>query len=164
NILEACQIIGPQAPRIDKIRPFFNHPGFIEANADNLCSALAQIPDHKRSRARIVFTAHSIPQSMDDACPYADQMLEACRLFSDAAGCSPRWHLAYQSRSGPPSQPWLEPDILDYIRSFQASGGENLVVCPIGFLSDHMEVVYDLDNEAKNLSTALGVNLVRART
>lgn len=164
NILEACRIVGPQAPQIDKIRPFFNHPGFIEANADNLSIALAHIPDRNRTNARVVFTAHSIPQSMADQSPYVEQLLEASRLVAHAAGVPERWQLAYQSRSGPPSQPWLEPDILEYISSFKKSGGEDLVICPIGFISDHMEVLYDLDTEAKNLSTALGVNLFRTKT
>jgi ferrochelatase len=164
NILAACQAVGAQAPQIDKIRPFFNHPGFVEANADNLSSALTQMPSSKREDVQVVFTAHSIPQSMADGCPYVTQLLEACRLVAEAAGCPERWQLAYQSRSGLPSQPWLEPDILDCIRSFKKKGGEDLVVCPIGFLSDHMEVVYDLDVEAKGLSTALGVNLIRTPT
>ncbi|PWT95587.1 MAG: ferrochelatase, partial [Candidatus Melainabacteria bacterium] len=126
--------------------------------------ALSQIPESRRAKARVVFTAHSIPQSMADGSDYAAQLLETCRLVAETAGYSAPWQLAYQSRSGPPSQPWLEPDILDYILSFKESKGEDLVVCPIGFLSDHMEVVYDLDTEAKNLSTTLGVNLIRTRT
>jgi ferrochelatase len=164
NILEACRIVGPQAPQIDKIRPFFNHPGFVEANADNLSIAIAQISDAKRAKAGVVFTAHSIPQSMADHSPYAEQLLEVSRLVADAAGVPERWQFAYQSRSGPPSQPWLEPDILEYISRFKKSGGEDLVVCPIGFISDHMEVLYDLDKEAKSLSTTLGVNLIRTKT
>ena len=164
NIFEACKIVGAASPRIDKVRAFYNHPGFVEANADNLSCALANIPPEKRESARIVFSAHSIPESMAAGCTYGAQLLEVSRLVTLAAGCSNQWQVAYQSRSGPLSQPWLEPDILSCIETLKEQGAEDLVVVPIGFISDHMEVVYDLDTEAKALSRKLGMNFIRAAT
>jgi protoporphyrin/coproporphyrin ferrochelatase len=164
DIAEARRIVGSRAPQIDKLRAFYNHPGFIEANADNLSQALSKIPEKNRKVAQIVFTAHSIPLSMALGCAYASQLNEASRLVVDALGCANRWQLAYQSRSGPPSQPWLAPDISDCLRTSKEEGGSDIIVVPIGFLSDHMEVLYDLDTEAKELSTVLGINLIRAHT
>jgi ferrochelatase len=146
------------APQIDKLRLFFNHPGFIEPMAEYVRNALAQL-----SSAALVYTAHSVPVSMAASSQYEAQLQEACRLVSERAGCN-EWRLAYQSRSGPPSQPWLGPDISDYLRELHTAGVREVVIAPIGFISDHMEVLYDLDTEARLLCEELGMTLVRAAT
>jgi len=168
NIAQAQAEVGPSAPRIDKLRAFYNHPGFIEATADRVQAALDQIPAPRRAGADLIFTAHSIPVAMANHCRYEAQLQEACRLVAGQLGRGD-WRLAYQSRSGPPSQPWLSPDILDLLRqraAEQAPGGHtnDVVVAPIGFISDHMEVLFDLDVEAQDLCRELGLNMVRAAT
>lgn len=150
--------LGEGAPRVEKLRGLFNHPGFIAACADRLRSARVQAPE-----APVVFTAHSIPLSMAAGCAYESQLREATRLVAEASGVA-AWTLAYQSRSGPPGQPWLEPDVNDQLRRLASEGADSVVVVPIGFLSDHMEVVYDLDTEAKATADGLGLRLVRAGT
>lgn len=163
DIERAREAVGPGAPEIHKLRTFHNHPTFIEATVDRVHVALDRIPADKRQSARLVFTAHSIPASMAAASPYVPQLEDACRLVAEALGVP--GVLVYQSRSGPPNQPWLEPDIGAFIRQLHAGGGvTDLVLAPIGFLSDHMEVVYDLDTEAAALCTELGINMVRATT
>ena len=163
NIERARAEVGEDAPEIHKLRTFHDHPGFIEAVADRVRIALGKIPDSRRAAARLVFTAHSIPRSMAETSPYVAQLSEACQLVSQAVGRP--GDLVYQSRSGPPTQPWLEPDVCDHIQQVHAGGGlTDLVLSPIGFLSDHMEVVYDLDTEAAALCRDLGVNLCRAAT
>lgn len=163
DIERAREAAGPSAPRVEKIRAFYNHPGFIEANAANLRAALDQIREERRANTQVVFTAHSIPKSMADNCAYESQLLETGRLVSEAAG-HPQGRLVFQSRSGPPTQAWLEPDICDYLRELKQSGVTDIVIAPIGFVSDHMEVVYDLDTEARKVSEELGLNMVRAGT
>jgi len=168
NIAEAQRQVGSAAPEIHKLRAFFNHPRFIAAQVDRVRQAWQQIPPPRRAATDLIFTAHSIPQAMADGCDYAAQLNETGRLIAERLGdgpaSRPRWDLAYQSRSGPPSQPWLGPDIGDRLRQAQAAGVRDVVVAPIGFLSDHMEVLYDLDTEAKELADQLGLNLVRAAT
>ncbi|MBI1346318.1 ferrochelatase [bacterium] len=165
NITAAQQVVGEQAPAIDKLRMFYNHPRFIAANVDRLKSAIQQLPDNVRDTARILFTAHSIPMLMADNCNYVRQLNETCRLIAEQLGLpSARWQLVYQSRSGRPQDPWLEPDILDAIRAQHAAGTTGVVVAPIGFLSDHMEVLFDLDEEAKLLCESLGLPMARAAT
>ncbi len=155
---------GPGAPEIHKLRTFHNHPGFIAAAADRLRTALERIAPPRRDSVPVVFTAHSIPLSMAEVSPYVAQLRDTCGLVCEALG-RPAGELVYQSRSGSPTQPWLEPDIGDHIRRLYSAGGlTDLVVVPIGFLSDHMEVIYDLDTEAAALCRELGVNLVRAAT
>jgi ferrochelatase len=163
NIDEARAELDEGAPEIRKLRAFYNHPGFIEANVDHVRAALEKIPADHRAGAQIVFTAHSIPMAMAASCDYQAQLLETCRLVGEQIERSD-WRLVFQSRSGPPSQPWLEPDIRDHLRSLGEQGVSDLVVVPVGFLSDHMEVIYDLDTEAAKLSVELGLNLVRAST
>src|SRR6516225_9468613 len=164
NIERARQECAPDGLEIHKLRTFHNHPGFLKALADQVRAALEQIPAERSGRARILFTAHSIPQSMAAVSPYVAQLEESCHLVSEMLG-RPDGTLVYQSRSGPPSQPWLEPDIADAVRKLHSQGGlEDLVVAPIGFLSDHMEVVYDLDTELAGLCRQLGINMVRAQT
>ena len=152
----ACAEV-PGAPMIDKIRPFFDHPGFIEAAAARVSDAQAQLPG-----ADIVFTAHSVPLSMAQGSPYEQQLRSVCAQVQQRCGADDAAPtLVFQSRSGPPGQPWLEPDIGDYIRQTTA---KRLIVVPIGFLSDHMEVLYDLDTEAAALARERGIEFVRAGT
>jgi ferrochelatase len=164
DIGRALDAVGEGVPELDKLRTFYNHPGFIEANADQVRAALAKIPAAGRGAARVVFTAHSIPLPMAKASAYQRQFAEAGRLTADAAGAGDRYHLAYQSRSGPPHLPWLEPDILDTLERLAADGVRDVVVAPIGFLSDHIEVLWDLDDEAKERAERLGMGFARAAT
>jgi ferrochelatase len=158
DIARAREAVGSGAPEIDKLRLFYNHPGFIEPMAERVREALRKLPG-----AALVFTAHSVPVSMAASSQYEAQLQQACRLVSQCAGGKP-WRLVYQSRSGPPSQPWLGPDIGAHLRELHAAGVRHVVVAPIGFISDHMEVLYDLDTEARALCGALGLNMVRATT
>ncbi len=154
NIERARAEVGEGAPDIVKIPPFSGHPLFLEAMTERVRAALAELPG-----ARVVFTAHSVPVSMAQASPYVEQLEAASRRVAEGAGAG-EWTLAYQSRSGPPAQPWLGPDICDYLRE---SPGDT-VIAPIGFLSDHMEVIYDLDTEARAVCDELGIRMVRAGT
>ncbi len=164
NIADAQRQVGPQAPAVDKLRSFFNHPLFIEACVDRIAEALGAIAPQERSAAEIVYTAHSIPRAMADQCRYVAQLTETARLVSEALGHK-HASLAYQSRSGSPAQPWLEPDIGDRLREIATQGrSRNVVVAPIGFLSDHMEVLYDLDTEAQQTAASLGLRMIRAAT
>jgi ferrochelatase len=163
NIEGARAVLGPTAPVIDKLPPFWSHPGFVAANADRVAAALALIPEDRRAAALLVYTAHSIPLSMAANCRYEEQLVEIARRVSERAGHQ-EWDLVWQSRSGPPTQPWLEPDILDHLRALAENGVHDVVVSPLGFLSDHMEVMYDLDHEAAALCRDLGLNFVRAQT
>jgi ferrochelatase len=163
NIADAQNEVGPDAPRIDKLRAFYNHPLFIEANVDHIRAALAKLDANVQGEAQLVFTAHSIPEAMAANCEYAAQLAEAGKLIADALGID-RWRVVYQSRSGSPSQPWLGPDVNDYLRELRGEGVESVVVAPIGFVSDHMEIVYDLDYEAQNVAKELGMTMVRAAT
>ena len=163
NLQAACAPLGDRAPRVDKLRVFFNHPGFIGPMADNLVRSLSAFPADQRQRTPVLFTAHSIPVSMADSCRYVAQLRESCRLVATEAGVSD-WELVYQSRSGAPGQPWLEPDVCDRIRALHAAGGDRVVVVPIGFISDHMEVLYDLDTEAADLCRSLGMRFERVAT
>jgi ferrochelatase len=163
DIERARASVGAGAPRVEKLRPFFNHPGFIEANAENVQAALEQIGAACRGEAHVLFTAHSIPQSMANNCDYVLQLQETSRLVAAALDLK-RWRLVFQSRSGSPTQPWLGPDVGEYLRELHDSGTRDVVIAPIGFVSDHMEIVYDLDTEALALCRELGLNMVRAAT
>jgi protoporphyrin/coproporphyrin ferrochelatase len=142
-------------PPVDKLRVFYNHPGFVHTMVDRCQTALAALPG-----AHLIFTAHSIPLSMARTSRYEEQLRESCRLVAAQLERAD-WRLVYQSRSGPPTQPWLEPDIGDYLKAVDA---REVVIAPIGFLSDHMEVIYDLDTEARHLCESLGIRMVRAAT
>lgn len=163
NIAAALAPLGDRAPQVDKLRVFFNHPGFVGPMAENLTQSLAAFPADQRPSTPVLFTAHSIPVSMADACRYVAQLREASRLVAAAAGVTD-WELVFQSRSGPPTQPWLEPDVCDRIRQLHAAGKDRVVVTPIGFISDHMEVLYDLDTEAADLCQSLGMRFARVAT
>jgi ferrochelatase len=150
--------VGADAPRVDKLRSFYNHPLFIEAQAAEVRDALNRTT---ATRAQVLFTAHSIPVAMAETSDYQQQLNESCRLVSERLEI-PDWRLVYQSRSGPPNQPWLEPDVGDALREMQS--GANVVLVPIGFISDHMEVLYDLDTEARAICEERGIHMVRAGT
>ncbi len=159
DIGNALETTGAQNMVIEKLNNFYDRPEFIEVMAERVRGARAQLPDAEQ----IVFTAHSVPLSMAQSSPYVRQLELASEKVAAACGMR-HWALVYQSRSGPPSQPWLEPDICDYLRAQHASGVRSLIVCPIGFISDHMEVLYDLDTEARALCDEIGLQMVRAGT
>ena len=165
NIQQAQQSVGDGAPQVDKVRVFYNHPGFIAANVDRIRSAIDKLPIASRQKANIAFTAHSIPISMSSNCNYVKQLEETCRLIAQELNVSSdQWRLVYQSRSGRPGDPWLEPDIGDHLRELNKSGTTSVVIAPIGFLSDHMEVLYDLDEEARAICNEIGMEMARAET
>jgi ferrochelatase len=165
NIDDACAAAGENAPSVDKLRLFYNHPEFIAANVERLGAALEQIPKENRHSPRIAFTAHSIPDSMATGCDYAAQLTETCRLVSEQLGITKnQWQLVYQSRSGRPSDPWLEPDICDHLEDLANADTKHVIIMPIGFLSDHLEVLFDLDTQAAEKASELDLNLVRAAT
>jgi protoporphyrin/coproporphyrin ferrochelatase len=169
DIERARAAVGPAAPRIDKIRRFFNHPGFIEPFADRTRAALASLPGDVREHAHLVFTAHSIPVAMAEASGpsggrYVAELTEAAGLIAERVGGAHPWTLAYQSRSGPPSQPWLEPDVRDHLAELAKSGTLAVVVIPVGFVTDHMEVRHDLDLEAAAAADVMGLAFARAAT
>ena len=164
DIARAQEVVGEDAPVVDKIRAFHNHPGFVEAVVDRLRQALAKIPEDRREAAQLIYTAHSIPLAMAQGCDYEKQLEETGRLVAEELGHK-EWRLVYQSRSGPASQPWLEPDILDCLREIKArEGSSDVVIAPIGFVSDHMEILFDLDTQARELCAELGLHMVRAET
>src|SRR5712691_574794 len=142
DIEAARQAAGPDAPQVDKVRVFFNHPDFIEATADRVLAALQRLSAEDRDGAHIAFTAHSIPLLMAENCQYAAQLTETARLVSERLNVpASRWRLVYQSRSGRPTDPWLEPDILDHLQTLKEQSVPAVVIAPIGFLSDHIEVL-----------------------
>jgi len=164
NRQAARQRVGGDAPAVHKLRAYFNHPLFIRANAARLRDALARVPPDRRARVQVLFTAHSLPLAMAKNCAYERQLRETARLVAHLAAMAGGWHLVWQSRSGPPSQAWLEPDVCEALRELASRGVRDVVVAPIGFISDHMEVIYDLDLEAAECAEHLGIQLVRAAT
>jgi ferrochelatase len=153
--IEKARAAIDDAPEIEKLPPFWSHEGFISAMTDQVREALGKLPG-----AEVVYTAHSIPNAMAAASPYVEQLRAAATQVNERVGLG-QPTLAFQSRSGPPTQPWLDPDIGDYIRGYT---GTKLIVVPIGFLSDHMEVLYDLDHEAAGIAKERGIEFVRAGT
>ena len=162
DIEAARAAVGPRAPAIDKIRPYYDHPGLIEGWADAVADASAELEESlgPGPEARLVCTAHSIPAAMARACQYERQLREAAGLVAAASGRS-GWDLAWQSRSGPPSAPWLEPDVNDHLRAI-APVHRRVVLAPIGFVTDHMEVLWDLDVAAAATAASSGIELARA--
>lgn len=155
NIQDARVSVGDNgAPLITKLPPFSDHRLFLEAMADRVRPAISCLPN-----AQLVFTAHSVPISMAQTSPYEKQLETAARNVAEAVGAR-EWKLVYQSRSGPPTQPWLGPDICEYLKQTK----RDTVIAPIGFMSDHMEVLYDLDTEAKAVAAELGIRMIRAGT
>lgn len=159
NISDAQAEVGPGAPSVEKLRVFYKHPLFIEANVEHLREALDQLGES----AHLVCTAHSIPESMAANCDYASQLAHTGALIAREVQVK-KWHMVYQSRSGSPMQPWLGPDVCEHLRTLRGEGVTEVVIAPIGFVSDHMEVVYDLDVEARRVADEIGMKLVRAKT
>lgn len=169
DIARARAKVGPGAPRITKLRQFHDHPGFVGPHVSAVRDALAVLPAARRETTRIVFTAHSIPVTMaETAGPaggrYTAQLNETAALVAAAAGPDLSWDLVWQSRSGPPQVPWLEPDVNDHLTALADKGITDVVVSPIGFVSDHLEVIWDLDNEAAETARTLGLGYARAAT
>lgn len=161
--------IGEGAPHVDRLRQYFNHPGFIEPMADGVRTALATLPKDLAPQAHLAFVAHSIPTVMEAASgpaghAYAASLREAARLVAETVGGTHATSLSYCSRSGPPMVPWLEPDVNDQLAELASAGTKAVVVVPIGFVSDHMEVAYDLDTEAAEAAAKLGLAFARSAT
>ena len=165
DIVRAREAAGPDAPELTKLRHFFDHPLFVSAFADAVRAAAATLT----GEYRLVFTAHSVPLAADQAAGppdegghrYSKQVAEAARLVAADLGVA-EYDVVWQSRSGPPQVPWLEPDILDHLDALHAKGVPAVVLCPVGFVSDHLEVVWDLDTEAKDKAAELGMGFARA--
>jgi ferrochelatase len=156
-------------PTAEKLPHYFDAPGFVRANADALAAALAELPDDVRDTACLVATAHSIPNAMAAVAgpqghAYESELTAASQAVVDAAAPGRSFDLVWQSRSGPPSMPWLEPDVNDHLRALAEAGEKAVVLFPVGFVSDHLEVIWDLDNEAKETAAELGLTFVRAGT
>ncbi|WP_181764005.1 ferrochelatase [Streptomyces albidus (ex Kaewkla and Franco 2022)] len=177
--LEALRAEGLEPPRVDKLRHFFNDPGFVEPMVDGVLTSLASLPAAVRDGAHLAFTTHSIPTAAAELSgppqehgphggAYVREHLEVARLVAEAVqertGVEREWQLVYQSRSGPPQVPWLEPDICDHLETLSSAGAPAAVMVPIGFVSDHMEVLYDLDTEATAKAEALGLPVARSAT
>ncbi|MEW2634259.1 ferrochelatase [Streptomyces sp. NPDC048389] len=169
---------GRELPRVDKLRHYFNHPGFVRPMIDGVLASLADLPEDVRAEAHLAFTTHSVPTSAADSSgpatehgtggAYVRQHLDVARLIAGAVaretGVEHPWELVYQSRSGAPHIPWLEPDICDHLEALHGSGARAVVMVPIGFVSDHMEVLYDLDTEAAAKAAELGLPVRRSAT
>ncbi len=168
NILSAMQEADVADWQFGKIRVFYNHPDFISVVSERVQQSMHQLDITDPVSAtdfHVAFTAHSIPFSMSSTSDYEKQLRETCRLVAEALHLrDSQWRLVYQSRSGRPQDPWLEPDICDTVRELSAAGVRRLVISPVGFLSDHMEVLYDLDDEARKVCDALGIRMERAGT
>ncbi|MEP9383472.1 ferrochelatase [Nocardioides sp. KR10-350] len=177
NLYDAAAASGDveSAPVLDKLRHYFNHPGFVEPVVDGVLASLAELPADERDEARIVFVTHSIPTVMNDASgrpgeggAYVTQHLDVSRVVADRVaeetGVQRGWDLVYCSRSGAPHVPWLEPDVNDHLEHLASRGVSAVVLCPVGFVSDHMEVVYDLDTEALATCERLGLHARRSAT
>jgi ferrochelatase len=171
DIARARKAVGDRAPELVKLRHFFDHPAFVAANADAVSAARATLPAAVRDQARVVFTAHSVPTAADAAAGtptdgghrYSRQVAEAARLVAEELGAGV-FDVVWQSRSGPPQVPWLGPDIVDHLDTLAASGVPAVVVAPVGFVSDHVEVIWDLDTEARERADELGIAFARAAT
>ncbi|MGH3633538.1 ferrochelatase [Mycobacterium sp.] len=166
DIARARRVAGERAPELVKLRPYFDHPLFVEMFADAITAAADTLPAGLRDDARLVFTAHSIPVAADQGfgpCLYSRQVGYAARLVAAAAGYQ-RYDQVWQSRSGPAHVPWLEPDVSDHLSTLAAAHIEAVIVCPIGFVADHIEVVWDLDHELRSQAEAAGIAFARAAT
>lgn len=163
DVTEARARVGEGAPAVEYAGPWFDHPGFVEAQADRVAAALRSVPAGEREDAALVFTAHSIPVAMAERGSYAAQVEASARLVAARLGRR-GWRIAYQSRSGDPREPWLEPDVNDALRDLAARRAHAAVVVPVGFVSDHIEVLYDLDTEARKTAADLGLAYYRAET
>jgi ferrochelatase len=155
--------LGAHAPVLGFVGPWFTHPGFVGAAAARTADALATLPADRRADATLLFTAHSVPTPMAAASPYVAEITASSRAVAERLGHR-HWQVAWQSRSGRPEDPWLEPDVNDALRALAAAGARDAVVVPIGFVCDHVEVLYDLDVEARATAAGLGLGFVRAGT
>ncbi|MYS67450.1 ferrochelatase, partial [Streptomyces sp. SID5473] len=181
NLADALGALGAEGlepPRVDKLRHYFNHPGFVRPMVDGVLAALADLPEELRADAHLVFTTHSIPTASADASgpveghgdggAYLREHRDVARVIADAVraetGADRPWELVYQSRSGAPHIPWLEPDVCDHLEELHGAGAPAAVMVPIGFVSDHMEVLYDLDTEAAAKAAELGLPVRRSAT
>ena len=166
DIARARRAAGENAPELVKLRHYYDHPLLVEMFADGIAAAAATLPDEARAQARLVFTAHSIPVRATSACGpdlYSRQVAHASRLLAEAAGYS-SYDQVWQSRSGPPQVPWLEPDVADHLTTMAAQGTAAVIICPVGFVADHIEVVWDLDHELRQQAEAAGIAFARAST
>lgn len=166
DIARARGSVGEGAPELVKLRQYFDHPLLVEMFADAIAEAAAELPEDLRAGARLVFTAHSIPMRAVDRCGqslYPRQVAYSSSLIAAAAGY-PDYDVVWQSRSGPPQVPWLEPDVGDHLSALAADGTRAVIVCPVGFVADHIEVIWDLDSELAEQAGELGVALARATT
>lgn len=180
DIEKARATVGERAPLVEKIAPYWNHPGFLRTMMDKTKAALVELAgaradeaaassaaggeaDLDPARTRLVFTAHSVPMAMAETCDYVAELREASAIVAAAVAPGLSWDLVWQSRSGPPSQPWLEPDVCDHLRTLAGEGVDAVVLIPIGFVADHMEVKYDLDTEARAVTDELGMKMTRAK-
>jgi len=161
NVVEARLELGGGAPEIDYCPGWHSHPLFIQAWTEQIEEEMEKIAPARRAKVPLIFTAHSVPTAMAERSPYVAQLQESCSLVAGRLD-HPRWSLAYQSRSGNPREAWLEPDILTALQSVAAKGATEVVVAPIGFVADHVEVLYDLDIEAKQTAERLGLKFLRA--
>jgi ferrochelatase len=163
DVAAARDKMGADAPGVEFAEPWAHHPLFVETMAERAAVARARVRGERRETTHLVFTAHSVPAAMAQASPYADQFATLAKAIAHRLG-APHWSIAYQSRSGAPRDPWLEPDIGDLLRSLAAQGTRDVVVVPVGFVVDHVEVLYDLDVEARKLAADLGLGFERALT
>ncbi|TFV56772.1 ferrochelatase [Geodermatophilus sp. DF01-2] len=164
-----ARVVTGGGPTAEKLPHYFDAPGFVRANADALAAAIASLPEEVRGTARLVATAHSIPDAMaavagPEGHAYEAELTAAAQLVVDAAAPGRSFDLVWQSRSGPPSVPWLEPDVNDHLRALAAAGERAVALFPVGFVSDHLEVVWDLDNEARATASEVGLAFARAAT
>jgi len=163
NVAAARAQVGAQAPEVEYTSGWYEHPLFIEAVTDLTKQAFTAVPVERRPQTPLVFTAHSVPVAMPGTAMYVQQIETGARLVAERLGHA-RWLIAYQSRSGDPRTPWLEPDISAVLRQLAGKDVREAVVVPIGFVCDHIEVLYDLDTEAKKIAAAHGLTMLRART
>jgi protoporphyrin/coproporphyrin ferrochelatase len=162
NIADARAELGGEAPEIEYCGGWHDHPLFIQTWVELINAAYAKLVAERKNSTPLIFTAHSLPAAMAARSPYVDQLQTTARMIAEKLGQG-NWSLAYQSRSGKPADPWLEPDIGDTLRNLATEGFPDVVLAPIGFVCDHVEVLYDLDIEAKQIADELKINLVRAR-
>jgi len=163
DLEKAKAAAGGETPEFERLPVYCLLPGFIEPLIERVRDAFTQVPEERRAGTKLLFTAHSIPLAMAQTSRYLDQLTEVARRVAEGIR-HPEYRLVFQSRSGPPHQPWLEPDVRDALREEALAGVKDVVVAPIGFISDHMEVKFDLDTQARELAESLGVNMVRAAT
>ncbi|HEV2283643.1 MAG TPA: ferrochelatase [bacterium] len=163
NVADAQTRVGARAPAVEYPGPWFEHPGFVGAQADRVAAVLRAMPEEEREGTTLVFTAHSIPAAMAARSGYESQVTASARLVAARLGHA-AWRVAYQSRSGDPREPWLEPDVTDVLRDLSAREVRAAVMVPVGFVSDHIEVLYDLDTEARATAAGFGIAYYRAGT